>query len=90
MKKLKFTGRAYSGFDHGNNSFIEVREVGHIVEVSDPKAAQLLADFPKDWTEVKDLSTPAEIPGAKNKDIATPTAKPSKPSANFPKRKDRK
>lgn len=50
--KLKHIGNGYSGFDPGTNQPITVAP-GEIVEVSDAKAEQLLADFPEEWKEVK-------------------------------------
>lgn len=52
MKKLKHIGAGYHGFDAVENKFVFVKN-GDEVEVSDDKAAQLFADFGKEWVEVE-------------------------------------
>ena len=51
MKKLKHLGAGYHGFDAVENQFVFAKN-GDEVEVSDDKAAQLFADFGKEWVEV--------------------------------------
>lgn len=48
MPKLRNRGPLYRGWDPGRGVPLYVKP-GEEVEVSDQKAAQLLADFPGDW-----------------------------------------
>lgn len=65
MKKLKHVGAGYHGFDPGEGRFVFVKN-GDEVEVSDDKAAQLFADFGKEWVEV-DVVKPVEAEPVKSK-----------------------
>lgn len=51
MKTLKHVGEGYSGFEEDGTSVVAGKD--KTVEVSDAKAEQLLADFPKEWESGK-------------------------------------
>jgi len=68
MKKLKHLGAGYHGFDAVENQFVFAKN-GDEVEVSDDKAAQLFADFGKEWVQVEPLKVvevePVKVKGKK-------------------------
>lgn len=62
MKRLKHIGDGYHGsLPEGEKGTLFAKK-DEVVEVSDAKAAQLLADFPNEWV---DLSAEAAAKGKK-------------------------
>lgn len=51
MKRIRFIGDFYSGYDPGRKKSLLIKEKG-VVEVSDKKADQLLRDFPHEFKEL--------------------------------------
>lgn len=61
MKNVKHIGDGYNGFDPVENRFIFTSN-GDVVSVSDVKADQLFADFPKEWELVEEKKEPISYP----------------------------
>lgn len=60
MKRLKHTGNGYHGTLPEGGTVLACR--GEVVEVSEEKAAQLLADFPGEWEETADDVGKTDMP----------------------------
>lgn len=87
MKRIKLTGtgrlKAYSGWDEDAKNAVELKP-GDVADVSEAKAAQLMADFPTDF-EITDLNRRKDDgPAVENKAIA---AAPETKGRGWPKKK---
>lgn len=57
MKKLKFLGKTYNGYNDSGRELYAA--TGDVVPVGDAKAAQLLKDFPGEWEEITEENDPS-------------------------------
>lgn len=60
MKRLKHTGNGYHGTLPEGGTVLARR--GEVVEVSEAKATQLLADFPGEWEETAEDVGQTDLP----------------------------